>query len=71
MSDLTSPADPILGPSPTQEANHMLDAHAPHGPIHTWKGFLIHFSAVAMGLLLTLAPEQTIEAARHATGRLE
>ena len=49
----------------------MLDAHAPHGPIHTWKGFLIHFSAVAMGLLLTLAPEQTIEATRHATGRLE
>ena len=54
--------------------NHRLDPHAPHEshePIHTWKGFLIHFSAVAMGLLLTLGHEQTIEAARPATGRLE
>ena len=49
----------------------MLDPHEPHEPIRTWKGFLIHFSAVAMGLLLTLGSEQTIEAARPATGRLE
>jgi hypothetical protein len=49
----------------------MLDPQALHEPIHTWKGFLIHFSAVAMGLLLMLGPEQTIEAARPATRTLE
>jgi hypothetical protein len=60
-----------MGRHRLKKANHMLDPHEPHEPIHTWKGFLIHFSAVAMGLLLTLGPEQTIEAARPATGRLQ
>jgi hypothetical protein len=60
-----------MGRHRLKKANRMLDPHGAHEPIHTWKGFLIRFSAVAMGLLLTLDREQTIEAARPATGRLE
>ena len=49
----------------------MIDVHPPHEPIHTWKGFLIHIVAIAIGLLLALALEQTVEAVRHAHQREE
>jgi hypothetical protein len=39
----------------------MLDVHAPHESIHTWKGFFIHIAAIACGLLLALALEKTVE----------
>jgi hypothetical protein len=49
----------------------MLEVHPPHEPIHTWKGFLIHIVAIAIGLLLALALEQTVEAVHHAHQREE
>jgi hypothetical protein len=39
----------------------MLDVHASHESIHTWKGFFIHIAAIAFGLLLALALEKTVE----------
>ena len=39
----------------------MLDVHAPHQTVHTWKDFLIHISAIAIGLLLALALEKLVE----------
>ena len=39
----------------------MLDVHASHESIHTWKGFFIHIAAIACGLLLALALEKTVE----------
>jgi hypothetical protein len=39
----------------------MLDMHAPHESIHTWKGFFIHIATIACGLLLALALEKTVE----------
>jgi hypothetical protein len=39
----------------------MLDVHAPHESIHTWKGFFIHIATIACGLLLALALEKTVE----------
>lgn len=39
----------------------MLDVHAPHESIHSWKGFFIHIAAIAFGLLLALALEKTAE----------
>jgi hypothetical protein len=39
----------------------MLDVHAPHQTIHTWKDFLVHIAAIAMGLLLALALEKVVE----------
>jgi hypothetical protein len=39
----------------------MLDVHAPHGPTHGWRDFLVHIVAIAIGLLLALALEKFVE----------
>jgi hypothetical protein len=39
----------------------MLDVHAPHGPTHNWRDFLVHIAAIAIGLLLALALEKVAE----------
>jgi hypothetical protein len=39
----------------------MLDVHAPHQTVHTWKDFLVHIAAIAIGLLLALALEKLVE----------
>jgi hypothetical protein len=39
----------------------MLDVHAPHGPTHSWRDFLAHIAAIAIGLLLALALEKIVE----------
>jgi hypothetical protein len=39
----------------------MLDVHAPHHTLHTWKDFLVHIAAIAIGLLLALALEKLAE----------
>ncbi len=49
----------------------MLEVHPPHEPIHSWNGFLIHIAAIAIGLLLALGLEQTVEAVHHARQRAE
>jgi hypothetical protein len=49
----------------------VLEPHAPHEPIHNWKGFLIHIVAIAIGLLLALGLEQTVEAVHHAHQRAD
>lgn len=43
----------------------MIDVHPPHGPTHTWKDFLIHMSAICLGLLLAIGLEQAVEYAHH------
>jgi hypothetical protein len=43
----------------------MLDVHAPHQSVHTWKDFLIHMSAICLGLLLAIGLEQGVELAHH------
>jgi len=49
----------------------MLEPHAPHEPIHTWTSFAIHIAAIAVGLLLALALEQSAEAIHHGRQRSE
>jgi hypothetical protein len=39
----------------------MLDVHAPHQTVRTWKDFLVHIAAIAIGLLLALALEKLAE----------
>ena len=39
----------------------MLDVHAPHGATHSWRDFLSHIAAIAIGLLLALALEKLAE----------
>lgn len=53
---------PVPESSSTPEISApMLDVHAPHESIHTWKNFFIHIAAIACGLLLALALEKTVE----------
>jgi hypothetical protein len=40
----------------------MLDVHAPHGGVHTWKDFWIHLGTIAAGLLIAISLEQSVEA---------
>jgi hypothetical protein len=43
----------------------MLEPHAPHEQIHSWQSFAIHIAAIAVGLLLAFALEQSAEAIHH------
>lgn len=43
----------------------MLEAHAPHEPIHTWKGFFIHIATIVVGLLIAIGLEQSVEFYHH------
>jgi hypothetical protein len=40
----------------------MLDVHAPHEVMHTWKGFFIHIATIVVGLFIAVALEQSVEA---------
>ena len=40
----------------------MLDVHAPHEGLHTWKGFFIHLATIVVGLFIAVALEQSVEA---------
>jgi hypothetical protein len=43
----------------------MLDVHALHEPIHTWRGFFIHFATIVIGLLIAISLEQMVEFFHH------
>ena len=43
----------------------MLDVHAPHQSTHTWTDFFIHVGTIAVGLLLAIGLEQTVELFHH------
>jgi hypothetical protein len=43
----------------------MLDVHAPHEYLHTWKSFFIHLATIVIGLLIAVGLEQTVEYFHH------
>ena len=43
----------------------MLDVHAPHESVHTWKSFFIHIAIITIGLLIALCLEKTVEFFHH------
>jgi type II secretory pathway pseudopilin PulG len=47
----------------------ILETHAPHQLVHTWRDFLIHIATIVVGLLIAVALEQTIEALHHRNQR--
>jgi hypothetical protein len=50
----------------TQEISApILDVHAPHQTVHTWKDFLVHIAAISIGLLIALGLEATVEWVHH------
>ena len=60
----TLPADPKVNSDP-EISRPMLDVHAPHEPIHTWKGFVIHIATITIGLLIAIGLEQLVEYFHH------
>ena len=43
----------------------MLDVHPPHEKVHSWTQFFIHIAAIAIGLLIAIGLEQTVEYFHH------
>jgi hypothetical protein len=60
----TLPADPKVNSDP-EISRPMLDVHAPHESIHTWKGFVIHIATITIGLLIAIGLEQLVEYLHH------
>jgi hypothetical protein len=52
-------------PSTPEILSSMLDVHAPHETIHTWKAFFIHLATIVIGLLIAVGLEQTVEYSHH------
>jgi hypothetical protein len=51
---------------PTPEVyTPMLDVHSPYEAVHTWKDFFIHIATIAVGLLIAIGLEQTVEYFHH------
>ena len=52
-------------PKTQEEAVPMLDVHAPHEVVHTWKAFFIHIATIVVGLLIAIGLEQAVEYFHH------
>jgi len=58
------PSGPGTGCAP-ENSEPMLDVHAPHETIHTWKNFFTHIGAIVVGLLIAVGLEQSVEFFHH------
>jgi hypothetical protein len=47
------------------EETAVIDVHAAHGGIHTWKDFWIHLGTITLGLLIAIGLEQSAEWVHH------
>jgi hypothetical protein len=47
------------------EETPVIDVHAPHGGVHTWKDFWIHLGTITLGLLIAISLEQSVEWLHH------
>jgi hypothetical protein len=47
------------------EETAVIDVHAPHGGVHTWKDFWIHLGTITLGLLIAISLEQSVEWLHH------
>src|SRR5579859_2536736 len=64
------PPDTEAPPNP-EISVPMLDVHAPHETVHTWKDFMVHIAAIIIGLLIAVGLEQTVEFFHHRHQRLQ
>jgi hypothetical protein len=54
------PTDAVTSATP-EIPDPMLEVHAPHESIHTWKGFFVHIATIVIGLLIAVGLEQAVE----------
>jgi hypothetical protein len=52
-------------PSMPEKSAPMLEVHAPHEALHTWKGFLLHIATIVIGLFIAVGLGQTVEFFHH------
>jgi len=43
----------------------MLEVHAPHETLHTWKGVFVHIAIIVVGLIIAVGLEQAVESFHH------
>jgi len=55
----------VKTPTAREISAPMLDVHAPHQSVHTWKDFFIHIATIVVGLLIAIGLEQTVEHFHH------
>src|SRR5487761_2568802 len=58
-------ADESVGEILNDEVTPMIEVHAPHESVHTWKDVLIHIGIITVGLLLAIGLEQGVEYFHH------
>jgi hypothetical protein len=49
----------------------MLDVHAPHETVHTWRDFFIHIATIVVGLIIAIGLEQSVEAIHRHHERIQ
>jgi hypothetical protein len=49
----------------TEKENEMIDIHAPHESMHSWRDILLHLAIVVAGILIAIGLEQSIEWLHH------
>ena len=49
----------------------MLDTHAPHEAVRTWKDFFVHIAIIVVGLVIAVGLEQTVEVIHRGHERSE
>jgi hypothetical protein len=52
-------------PSTPEISAPMLDVHAPHASVRTWRDFFTHIAIITIGLLIAIALEQCVESLHH------
>jgi hypothetical protein len=57
------PQQPL--PSRLEHSVTVLDVHAPHEGVHSWRSFFIHIATIVVGLFIAVAIEQTVESIHH------
>lgn len=69
-------SESVLGPdaetlSIPEIAPAMLDTHAPHEAVRTWKDFFVHIAIIVVGLVIAVGLEQTVEVIHRGHERSE
>jgi hypothetical protein len=61
-------ANDIASPKPLTDQNQeqsMIEVHAPHESVRSWKDAFIHIAIIVVGLLIAVGLEQTVEHLHH------
>jgi hypothetical protein len=59
------PLPSALPESPAKDSIPMLDVHPPHHAANTWRDFFVHIGTIAVGLLIAIGLEASIEWMHH------